>query len=260
MTDFEKMMKEMAQKAISNTEGVNTNNKGINEVSESEIAGAIAGLLGGLLSNAMVIVEGLDEDPMKQKEKKETPIKNSNAYTTKKEVNKGEKKVPLSQVLISSKKDLGTLGLDKLNKENLTELLVKEKLSVEDVANLFDVQKELVEYAIITHKVSVPKEKDLLEKRLIHVVGLKSLELINYFNTRIELIKSMKEPRLKEMLIKEFVIGLSELGYDLGMTINRNQLMLVKKDKELIYIHIYDLTVDELLNSYDLLKINWELK
>ena len=259
MTDFEKMMKEMAQKAINNVEG--RDEKNINdELSESEIAEAVAGLIGGLFSNAMVMVDGLEKEPMKQSVKKEEPKREVKVNTAKTKVNGVKNKAPLSKVLLNIKNSLGTLGLDKLNKENLTELLVEEKLSVEYVARLFDVQKQLVEYAIITHNISLPKEKDLLEERLMHVAGLNQSELSDYFHTRIDLINSIKEERLKEILTKEFIVGLADLGYTLGMTSSDKQLMLVKRDKKLIYMHVYDLTVDELLKNYDLSKIEWSLK
>lgn len=170
-------------------------------------------VLGGLFSNDLNKLE----ESLKQ-EKDHNPKNKESVHLDKKETS-------LYKTLSSLKEKNGKLCLSMLDKRNLTKL-VNEKLSIEEISNLFDVSVEVIEYAIITHNISIPKEKDLLEDNLIQVMGLNSLQLNEYLYSRIEFIQSITEEKIKLLLVAEFIKGLAYIGYQLGLTGSENQLML----------------------------------
>lgn len=254
MTEFEQVMKEIARDA---KKTIQIDMADLNKRAKSnrveykedveESVGAVLGLLGGLFSD---MLGGLEVEKETEKQKP-TPKADS-------ENHEGKEPASLYKTFLT-KKSLGAkFKLTDLNKEVLENLLHKENITVEQVANLFDVTIEIVEYAMSLTGVEKPKEKDLLEKTLLHTYGLSEKELNDYFKERIESMLKVKEKKLKSIIVKDFILSLCDIGYELKLTQSRNQLMLIKLDNYgKVVVSVYNLPVELFLAKYDLNNIKW---
>lgn len=258
MTEIEKMMKQMAKDAMKNSQGVKidfnkmpTPNSEEEKEKVEEAVEAVVDFLGGLFSE---VLGDLDNEFAKgnstPKEKGEGLKSQSKAEFNKK---------PSLYKELLTKNTLGTkLKLIDLDKATLETLIVKEGVSVKDVAVLFDTTVEVVEYGMSLTGVKVPKKEDLLDKTLLHTCGLGDKFLNDYFKDRLNTMLKVGDNPLKSLIIKDFVLSINDIGNELGITSSPNELMLVKLGKDgKVVVCIYNLPVEVFLNKYDLSKIKW---
>lgn len=258
MDNYEKIIKDL--KGIQ----VNPNNK----TEKKEFPGFLIDALDILFTNTYKNINEFNQNQNentkidKNVNNKENLKSNLDKRITPEQIHKGFNinNKTLSTELLIKKESGENISLNMLTKDVLNELLINEKLSVETVAYLFDVEPKVVLYGMTLTGIKITQEDEKLEKNVQHILKLQASEYEYFLNNQIDNILEMSDDTLKQIAIENFIIMLSTIAQSLNIIKSKNQLVLVKKDKNnAIYFHVYSLDLQEFVTKYNLLKINWTM-